>query len=204
MSGTTSRDEATGESVTPGQTAAPRAFEELLAEHLDALYGTSLRLCRGDRSDADDLLQDAALKAFEAFRTLRDPGAGRSWLFTILARTHLNRVRSRRRRAEECETDMVETEFENALATWAPPATPLEVLERRQLSERIARAIDRLAPELRAVVMLMDVEGFRQREVAAMLAVPEGTVASRLFRARRVLREHLAVAVAEAGKRRRG
>lgn len=191
-----------GASVAQGSAPIPRAFEELLAEHLDALYRTALRLCRGHEADAEDLLQDVALRAFEASATLRDPGAGRSWLFTILSRTHLNRVRSHRRRPETAETDMELAAFEEALASWAPPATPLDVLERRQVSERIAGAIDRLSAELRAVVILMDVEGFHQREVAAMLEVPEGTIASRLFRARRLLREQLAVPAAEILRRR--
>lgn len=182
-------------SVNAGPT--PRAFEELLAEHLDALYRTALRLCRGHQADAEDLLQDAALRAFRASGSLRDPGAGRSWLFTILSRSHLNQLRRHRRRSEMAEADMEEADLEAALATWSPPATPLEVLERRQLSERIATAIDRLAPELRAVVTLMDVEGFRQKEVAMMLELPEGTIGSRLFRARRLLREWLAVPAAE-------
>jgi len=189
---------------TPSSPAAiPRAFEELLTEHLDALYRTALRLCRGHRADAEDLLQDAALRAFEASATLRNPSAARSWLFTILARTHLNRVRGHRRRPEGGETDLEEAAFEEALAAWAPPATPLEVLERRQVSERIAGAIDRLPPELRTVVTLMDVEGFQQREAAVMLELPEGTIASRLFRARRLLREQLAVPAAEVLRRRR-
>jgi len=177
-------------------------FEELLAEHLDALYGTALRLCRGSAPDAEDLLQDASLRAFGAFHSLRDPCAGRSWLFTILTRTHLNRVRSHTRRRETPEADMDAAAFEEALASWSRPATPLDVLESRQISERIATAIDNLPPELSATVTLMDVEGFHQREVAVMLDLPEGTVASRLFRARRLLREQLAVPAAEFLSRR--
>jgi RNA polymerase sigma-70 factor (ECF subfamily) len=188
-----------GRPTPPSAAATPRAFEELLAEHLDALYHTALRLCRGHRADAEDLLQDTALRAFEASGTLRDPAAGRSWFFTILSRTHLNRVRSHRRRPETPEMDMEEAAFEAALASWAPPATPLDVLERQQLAERISEAMNQLTPELCAVVTLMDVEGFRQREVAVMLALPEGTIASRLFRARRLLRDHLKVPAAEQG-----
>src|SRR5215207_5910150 len=53
----------------------PRAFEEVLAEHLDALYRTALRLCRGHEADAEDLLQDAALRAFNRYGQLREPAA---------------------------------------------------------------------------------------------------------------------------------
>lgn len=176
----------------------------MLTEHLDALYRTALRLCRGREPDAEDLLQDASLRAFDAYHGLRDPAAARSWLFTILGRTHLNRVRSARRRPETVSADLDETAFEAALAEWSPLPSPLETLERRQLGEELTRALDDLAPELRAVVLLTDVEGFTQREVAHMLEVPEGTIASRLFRARRQLRDALEVPARDTLTRRRG
>lgn len=170
----------------------------MLTEHLDALYRTALRLCRGRESDAEDLLQDASLRAFDAYHGLRDPSAARSWLFTILGRTHLNRVRSARRRPETVSADLDESAFEAALAEWSPLPSPMETMERRQLGEQLTRALDGLAPELRAVVLLADVEGFTQREVATVLEVPEGTIASRLFRARRQLRDVLEVPARDA------
>lgn len=175
-----------------GAASASRAFEELLSEHLDALYGTALRLCNGRQADAEDLLQDAALRAFDGFDSLRREAAGKSWLFTILVRTHLNRVRSVRRRPETLSSDLDEVAFEEALAAWHPAPTPEELLLSRELRQRIADALDGLEPDLRHVVHLVDVEGFPQREVARMLEIPEGTVASRLFRARRMLRDGLA------------
>lgn len=170
---------------------ARRAFEELLSEHLDALYRTGLRLCGGRESDADDLLQEAALRAFRHFGALRDPNAGRSWLFTILARTHLNRVRAAGRRAEVPVADLDERAFEAALQEWAPTRGPEDAWTADRLREWVAAALDDLVLPLRAVIWLVDVEGFRQREVAEMLGIPEGTVASRLYRARRQLRATL-------------
>jgi RNA polymerase sigma-70 factor (ECF subfamily) len=169
----------------------PRAFEELLSVHLDALYRTALRLCGGHRADAEDLLQDAVLRAFEHFESLKALTAVRAWLFTILVRTNLNRVRSRRRRAERLAADLDEREFEEALAAWQP-SRPLDAeADAAHLRERLATALEALDGQLRPVAWLVDVEGFRQREVAEMLGIPEGTVASRLFRARRTLREAL-------------
>jgi RNA polymerase sigma-70 factor (ECF subfamily) len=158
---------------------------------LDALFGTALRLCAGHTADAEDLLQDAALRAFERFRQLRDPAAGRSWLFTILIRTHLNRVRTRRRRGEVASTDLDDAAFESALASWQPLRTPEDEMDVRQLGDQLTTALNALPAELRSTVWLVDVEGFTQREVATMQEVPEGTVASRLFRARRGLRNLL-------------
>jgi RNA polymerase sigma-70 factor (ECF subfamily) len=175
----------------PGS-AADRAFEELLSEHLDALFGMAIRLCDGRQADAEDLLQDAALRAFERFGSLRDEAAGKAWLFTILVRTHLNLIRSRKRRRETLASDLDEAAFEEALAAWKPASVPDEILDAKELRERIAASFEALDPRVRAVLHLVDVEGFSQREVAKMLDIPEGTVASRLFRARRLLRDELA------------
>jgi RNA polymerase sigma-70 factor, ECF subfamily len=175
-----------------------RAFEEVFAEHLDALYRTALRLCRGHEADAEDLLQDSALRSFTNFDQLKDPSSARAWLFTILTRTHLNRVRSAGRRAEATSTDLDERAFEAALAEWMPMRSPVEEVERRQLGEQLVKALDRLPAELRGAVWLVDVEGFTQREAAGMQDVPEGTIASRLFRGRRQLRIALEAAAREA------
>lgn len=174
-----------------GSRPASRAFEEILAEHLDALFRTALRLCRGHEADAEDLLQDATLRAFTNYGQLRDSSAARAWLFTILTRTHLNRLRAARRRAETTSTDLDENAFEAALAEWAPLRSPAEEVETRQLGEQLTRALNELPPELSSTIWLVDVEGFTQREAAGMHQVPEGTIASRLFRARRQLRTAL-------------
>jgi RNA polymerase sigma-70 factor (ECF subfamily) len=175
----------------PRAPAAPRVFEEVLSEHLDALFRTALRLCRGQEADAEDLLQDAVLRALANYDQLRDASAARGWLFTILTRTHLNRLRAMRRRAESVDADLGEGTFEQALAEWVPLQSPAEEIETRQLGEQLTRALDELPVELRRVVWLVDVEGFTQREAATMEEVPEGTIASRLFRARRQLRTAL-------------
>jgi RNA polymerase sigma-70 factor (ECF subfamily) len=133
---------------------------------------------------------------------LRDPSAARAWLFTILTRTHLNRVRSAGRRAEATSTDLDERAFEAALAEWVPMPSPAEEVERWQLGDQLAKALDQLPAELRGAIWLVDVEGFTQREAAAMQEVPEGTIASRLFRGRRQLRAALERPAREARIRR--
>ena len=142
---------------------APGTFEELLETHLDALWRGALRLCDGHRADAEDLLQDAALRAFEHFDELREPAAAKGWLFTILVRTSLNRRRAIRRRAETACTDLGEPEFEAALAAWDDDATPEERVDADTTRARLTTALDQLEAPLRAVIWLGDVEGFRQR-----------------------------------------
>lgn len=162
-----------------------------MAEHLDALFRTALRLCRGQEADAEDLLQDAMLRALANYDQLREASAARAWLFTILTRTHLNRLRAARRRPEAVAADLDNGALEAALAEWVPLSSPAEEMETRQLGEHLTHALDDLPVELRRVVWLVDVEGFTQREAASMEEVPEGTIASRLFRARRQLRAAL-------------
>jgi RNA polymerase sigma-70 factor (ECF subfamily) len=175
------------------------AFEELVSVHLDPLYRTALRLCAGHTQDAEDLLQDVMLRAFAKRRQLREPVAARSWLFTILVRTNLNRLRRRRRRPEQLSTDMDENAFERALAEWTSGPTPDEALGREELRERLMASLDGMPPGTRAALWLVDAEGFTQREAGTMLGVPEGTIASRVFRGRRALRD----ALREASSQRR-
>ncbi len=173
----------------------------MLSEHLDELYACALRFCAGRTADAEDLLQDAVYRAFQHFDDLRDSTAARAWLFTILTRTNLNRLRARMRRAETLATDLDEHAFEEALASWQPSDGPEQYADDALTRERVAAALDTLDDDLRAVVWLSDVEDFRQREVAEMLGIPEGTVASRLFRARRALRSALELDMPEIARR---
>ena len=148
----------------------------------------AVRLSGVQEAEADDLLQETAVRAVQSFQELRDPRAARAWLFTILVRTFHNRVRATARRAETFAADLSEDAFEAALAAWHPLPTPEDLLIQHDRSARLTAALDTLDVPFRTVLWLVDVEGFRQREVATMLEIPEGTVASRLYRARWQLR----------------
>ncbi|MEP7327327.1 MAG: RNA polymerase sigma factor [Gemmatimonadota bacterium] len=172
----------------PKTPVAHRTFEELLSDQLDPLYRTAVRLSGGNTADAEDLLQETALRGFERFHQLRDPSAGKSWLFTILTRTHLNRLRAARRSGEILFSDLGEAAWEEAMAAYTREGKDFSDTG---VGHDLTMALDQLDPELRAAVTLVDLEGFRQREAAEMLDIAEGTVASRLFRARRALRRFL-------------
>jgi RNA polymerase sigma-70 factor (ECF subfamily) len=86
---------------------------------------------------------------------------------------------------------MSEAEYERALATWSAMAVPDGYADAGDLRDRVATEVQSLHPSLRGPVELVNGEGFTQREAAGILGVPEGTVASRLFRAHRILRESL-------------
>lgn len=174
----------------PKQTAG-RAFEEVAAEHMDALYRTALRYARGDAAAAEDLVQDTLLKGLLGWSGLRDPERAGSWLFRILSRLHLNRLRSASRRPEIAATDINEAALEQALAAWAPGGDPESLALDAAGVQRVLAALDTLPAAWTQVFWLLEVEGYSYREVAGILEIPMGTIASRLHRSREALRHAL-------------
>ena len=166
-------------------------FDTFIEEHLPALLRTAVHLCDGRRSDAEDLVQDTVLRALRGQDQLRQRELARPWLFRILTTTHLNRLRSRRRRAESFATDLDDEAFEEALGNWHPLSDPEVAALSRVDHTFLAAAIAALPPNYRTVLLLADAEGFTQRQVASILGVSEGTVASRLYRARAAMRSRL-------------
>jgi RNA polymerase sigma-70 factor, ECF subfamily len=167
-------------------------FEAEALASLDSLYRTALRLTRVP-ADAEDLVQDTYLKAFRA-RERFQPGTNlRAWLFTILHNTALNRFRDRSRHPLDYDSEKVDR------AAVAPPAfrdgpaaeTPESLMLANTLDPDLQHAIDALPEAFRQAVWLRDVEEFSYAEIARMLAVPVGTVMSRISRGRRLLFEQL-------------
>ena len=155
----------------PANTWEEPVYRALL-ENLDALYSTARRLT--GRSDlAQDLVQDTATKALQAIPTLKDDRNLRAWLFRIL----VNNLRDFLRR--EPDEPLIE------------PDTLIAAVVSRSATHDIRAALDGLSPCARAVIILIEVQGFTISEAASMLQIPPGTVASRLARARTELRDRL-------------
>lgn len=173
------------------RTHVRRAFEEVMVEHLDALYRAALRFAGGRPEEAEDLLQDALLRGIQHWDSLREPDQAKPWLFRILVRTHLNRWRGQARRREQLAEDLDDHTLEAALARWRPQPTPESLARGEVQLARLVEHVDTLPGEWRQVFWLIDVEGFAHREVADMLSIPMGTVASRLHRGRARLAELL-------------
>jgi RNA polymerase sigma-70 factor (ECF subfamily) len=176
------------------EAAANRArFEEEALQHLDALYRTALRMTRNP-SDAEDLVQDALVRAYRFYDRF-EPGTNfRAWLFKILTNTYINSYRRKQGRPQESSLDDTE-EFSlyNQLSDAAGErVTDVEdtVLDRLG-ANAIQRAIDQLPPQFRTTVQLSDVEGLSYAEIAEATGVAKGTVMSRLFRGRRLLQRAL-------------
>ncbi len=151
-----------------------------------------------DEADADDLVQETFLKAYEAWDTYTPGTECRGWLFTICRHTFY-----RRRRREERQVTCDDPELE-ALAAAAVHASArqggyADLFTRFDLSDAIDRAIAALPEAFRDVVLLIDVHDQSYQDAAATLGVPIGTVRSRLFRARRLLQEALISHARDAG-----
>lgn len=173
-----------------------RRFEAEVLPHLDALNRTALRLTRS-ASDADDLVQDAVLKAYRFFDHYEAGTNVRAWLLKIL--TNLFFSRHRRTSLEGQikslgEGDPVADGWISA-ASMGPRREPDRMMERPLLESKIASALDELPEDFRTVLVLADIEGLTYREVADAMGCPMGTVMSRLHRARRAVAQKLGVGV---------
>jgi RNA polymerase sigma-70 factor (ECF subfamily) len=132
------------------------------------------------REDAEDVAQEAFARAFHHFRRLRDREKFRSWLVRTTWRLAIDRWRADRRRTQREQT-----------VGLAPPATIEDLASSSERAKRLWGAIDALPEKLRVVIVLAAMEGHDVREVARLLRLPEGTVKSRLFLARKGLAENL-------------
>ena len=157
-------------------------FEARLLETSTLAFRVAYSVLR-HRHDAEDVAQDAFAKAYRSFRQLHDRDRFRAWLVRTTWRLALDRQRADRRRLSREST--------HAVTPTTQAATTVEVLAARQLSEQLWKAIDSLPEKLRLVIVLGSIEGHDVTEVARLTGAPKGTVKSRLFEARRRLKEQL-------------
>jgi RNA polymerase sigma-70 factor, ECF subfamily len=163
--------------------AGQAAFEALLA----TCGPLAFRVARGvlrNTADAEDVAQEALLRAFRRFHHLREPERFRGWLVRIAFRLALDRARSAKRR-ELRETLWSQPERR------PPQATAEDLAVRNQFQQRLDRAMEELPEKLRLVLLLSAMQGHTLEEVSVLVGVPVGTVKSRLFLARKKLAEKL-------------
>jgi RNA polymerase sigma-70 factor, ECF subfamily len=161
-------------------------FEAVVLPHLDAAYTLARYLTRNEH-DAEDVVQDACLRALKYFDGFRgeEGTSARAWLLAIVR--HAAYTRRRRHRTEALATEFDEMQHSDAVADDHPEGELL----RSAAKETLARALDRLAPEFREVIVLRELEGLSYKEISEVAGVPAGTVMSRLSRARTRLQEAL-------------
>jgi RNA polymerase sigma-70 factor (ECF subfamily) len=162
------------------------AFVRDALSYIDSLYGTALRLTRRPQ-DAEDLVQDTYLKAFRASHQFERGTNLKAWLFTILHNTLRNLGRNGVRNPIEVDSEAVDRAADDT----AGEHTPEQLLTRATLDADLQAALDALPDSFRQAVWLRDVEELSYAEIAQVLAVPIGTVMSRISRGRRALYEGL-------------
>jgi len=154
----------------------PRVFEEIVLPHLNAAFNYA-RWLTGNDEDAEDVVQDACLRAMRYFASLRDDDA-RAWLFAIVRNTWYSRLSKRSRGGDTAPLDDSGDE---------PPDNQLDpeaLLLQRHAVARVRAALEQLPVDFREVIVLREIEGLSYKEIAAIVRVPIGTVMSRLARAR--------------------
>jgi RNA polymerase sigma-70 factor (ECF subfamily) len=170
------------------------AFDSYVVPHLDVMYRVALSLTRNP-ADAEDLVQDAVLRAYRAIDRF-DGRYPRAWLLTIVRNTHYNRTR-RRTPLLFRDGESAEAALEN-LGDHEPSAE--SVVVNPQFEAVVVDALNDLPEKFRAPVDLVDVHGLSYQETADALGIPIGTVMSRLHRARARVRAHLNTAGFVPGK----
>lgn len=173
-------------------------FEREAMPHLDALYATALRLTRRPE-DAEDLVQDAVLKAFRFYDRFEVGTNFKAWLLKILTNTFINRYRRGQLERGTLEGASAIPIGDGVMSREAMRGLlePVDDAQRKLLAAEIQAALETLSEEHRVIVLLADVEELSYKEIADIVGVPIGTVMSRLHRARKTLQSRLA-AQAEA------
>lgn len=161
----------------------PPTWEEIVRNHSTRVYRLAYRLT-GNQHDAEDLTQEVFVRVFRSLSTY-SPGTFQGWLHRITTNLFLDQAR----RKQRIRFDALPDDASERLAGNEP--TPDRVYDDRHLDSDVQAALDGLAPEFRAAVVLCDIEGLSYEEIAATLGVKLGTVRSRIHRGRAHLRDAL-------------
>ncbi len=182
--------QATAVAVT-GRTVDAR-FEALVREHQRKAYAFAYRMA-GNREDAEDITQEAFIRAYRAFDRYDGSRPFDRWLFRIIANLFVDRLRARPKQAPLSLDAPMEGNDGDSLFSEIPDedADPSRLVMREIMDERLQQALNRLPVEFRKTVLLTDVDGMSYDEAAELLGCAVGTIRSRLHRARVMMRDYL-------------
>jgi len=167
------------------------AFDLLVIKYQQRIINLVSRFVR-NQSDAQDVTQEAFIKAYRAMPNFRGESAFYTWMYRIAVNTAKNHLAVQSRRPVAAERDITEIEQiegDNALKDYA---TPEHMLLRDEIQETIVKAIENLPNDLKMAITLREVEGLSYEDIASAMDCPIGTVRSRIFRAREAIDNQLA------------
>ncbi len=156
-----------------------KAFEKLVEEHLDSLVQFAYMRCKNQEL-AEDLVQDALIKAYDSFISKDKIENPKSWLYKILINTHIDFTRKKQFVFEEVET------FD-----FPDNKTPDKEIESKVFFKDLDASLNKLDEDQRTIIYFSDINEYSYKEISELLGIPLGTVMSRLHRARQSLRKHL-------------
>ena len=169
-----------------------QAFEQLFNRHQKRVYNLVYRMV-GNEQDAADLTQEVFVRVFNSRRTLKDEATFVAWLRTVatnICRDHFRKVgRTIKADSLDAPISLEEGEVQREVEDWS--SNPERAFDRKDLQEATTRAMNSLSDEHRTVVVLHHIEGMDVRDIARELGIAEGTVKSRLARARDELKRKL-------------
>ena len=170
-----------------------RAFRELIDEHRDRVFNITYRML-GNRAEAEDVAQEVFITVFKQIENFRGDSKFSTWLYRVTVNHCKNRIKYLARRHDRDRDELDETsQQQNGAVNGAPvrAKNPDKALESAQMEKLLQEAIASLDDEQRAVVILRDVEDLSIEEICEITGLPDGTVKSRLHRARLVLRKKM-------------
>ena len=167
-------------------------FDILLRENLNGMFSLALRMTR-NQLDAEDLIQDTALKAFRYFHKFDRGSNFRAWIYRILTNNFINFYRKNQKQPTQIEIENVSFKLkQEGAGFWNRLNDRNNGFDYDDLfDDEINAAIDKLPEEYRIVLLLADVEGLSYKEISEVIAHPLGTVMSRLHRGRKMLQRSL-------------
>lgn len=171
-----------------------RAFRELVEEHQDRVFNITYRML-GNREEAEDVAQEVFITVFKSIDSFRGESKFSTWIYRISTNLCKNRLKYLARRQEKAKAEFDETvsqrSVEAGLASTTNQANPQRILEGQQLEGLMQEALAELEEEHRILIVLRDLEELNYTEICEITELPEGTVKSRLHRARLALRKKI-------------
>jgi RNA polymerase sigma-70 factor (ECF subfamily) len=176
------------------------AFGVLVKKHQKRMFNIAYRMI-GNYEEACDIVQDAFVSAYRSIKSFKGTAKFSTWLYTIvmnLSKNRLKQLKTQRHREKFSINDPIPTndgQTRGELASSEPSA--LENLEKSDVQQKVQECINSLDEEFREVLILRDIQGLSYGEISDLLEVPEGTVKSRLFRAREAIKDCLKEAIGD-------